>query len=332
VPLHDLLGTRESLMKLKWTNSDIPKLNGKTALVTGASRGIGWEIARQLAAHGAEVVVAARDKNGTEQAIQQIKSVVPGAKVEAQLLDLADLKSVQQFAQEFLAKHEGLDILVNNAGVFSGPYRKTKDGFESHFGINYLGPFALTGLLLPALAVRKGSRVVTMSSLIASKGKIKFDDLNREKKYEFNDAYAQSKLANLIFGLELDRRCREAGLEVTSFAANPGAVNTKMLMGNETAWGRRPSFKERLLQGVLTTFGLPAEKGALPALYQATDPQAKSSEYVIGTMWPKSGIPSVGKIPVNAIDQTIAKQLWEVSEKLTGVHYNWRSTPKLASL
>lgn len=308
-------------MKSKWNASAIPDLNGRTAIVTGASGGVGYEIALQLAAHGAHVVLASRNQDRTNEAARRIQVAVPGASVEAQLLDLADLQSVRRFADIFSERHKGLDILINNAGVSGGPHRLTKDGFEANFQVNYLGHFALTGLLLCALGFRPGSRVVHMSSDIASQGKISFEDLQSSHNYGFVAAYAQSKLANLLFAFELDRRCRLAGVGVTSLATNPGVARSGLLTGKEADWGRRRSGLENLLWVAQLVLALPAEKGALPALYQATDPSARSGEYVIGAKWPKSGYPAVGKIPQAGLEELTARRLWEISEELTGVRY-----------
>ncbi|HWK07857.1 MAG TPA: oxidoreductase [Puia sp.] len=308
-------------MKSKWNAAAIPDLKGCTSIVTGASSGVGYEIALQLAAHGAHVILASRNQDRTSEAARRIEASAPGASVEVQLLDLADLHSIRRFTNIFSDRHNGLDMLVNNAGVSGGPHRLTKDGFEAHFQINYLGHFALTGLLLPTLSLRAGSRVVNMSSDIASQGRINFEDLQGQHKYGFVTAYAQSKLANLFFAFELDRRCRQAGAGITSLATNPGVARSGLLVGKDTDWGRPRSGPENLLRMAQMVLALPAEKGALPALYQATDPSAQSAEYVVGAKWPKRGYPSAGKIPPAALDQTAARRLWEISENLTGVHY-----------
>lgn len=172
-------------MKIKWNAADMPNLEGQTAVVTGASSGVGYEIALQLAAHHAHVVLASRNQDRTEQVARQIATMLPEASIEAQVLDLANLASIHRFAETFSRNHQGLDILVNNAGIAGGPRRQTPDGFEMHFQVNYLGHFALTGLLLPSLCSRAGSRVVTMSSDIASQGKIDFDDLQTERTYRW---------------------------------------------------------------------------------------------------------------------------------------------------
>ncbi|MDP4149887.1 MAG: oxidoreductase [Bacteroidota bacterium] len=316
-------------MNPKWNAANIPDLRGRTAIVTGASGGVGYEIAFQLAVHGAHVILASRNHDRTSEAARRIKAAAPKTSVEVQLLDLADLHSVRRFTTTFSERHHGLDILVNNAGASGGPHRLTKDGLEAHFQINYLGHFALTGLLMSRLSLRAGSRVVSMSSDIASQGRIHFEDLQSQHKYGFVRAYAQSKLANLLFAFELDRRCRQAGNGVMSLATNPGVARSGLLIGKDADWGRPRSGTENLLRILQNILAQPAEKGALPALYQATDPSATSSEYVIGTKWPRPGYPSSGKIPRAALDRTTARQLWEISEKLTGVYYTSINTDHL---
>jgi NAD(P)-dependent dehydrogenase (short-subunit alcohol dehydrogenase family) len=307
----------EIVMKAKWAAADIPNLGGRTALVTGSSSGVGYEIALQLARRGAHVILAARNQGRTEQAAHRIKTDVPGASVAAQLLDLADLASVRRCAEEFFGRHDCLDILVNNAGIAGGPRRGTADGLEAHFQINYLGHFALTGLLQPALRSRAGSRVVTVSSDIASRGRINFDDLPAERRYGWITAYAQSKLAALLFAFELDRRSQHAGM--TSLAAHPGAVNSNLLTDKEQDWGRQRRGMENVIRAIQVVLGRSAAAGALPILYQAAEPLATRGEY-IGPSG-KDGYPVVSKIPAAALDQGVAKRLWEVSERLTGVHY-----------
>ncbi len=308
-------------MKADWAADDIPNLEGRTAIVTGASGGVGYEIAFQLAAHGAHVVLASRDRDRTEHALRRIRVASPGATAEAMHLDLADLASVRAFAHTFAERHAGLDILVNNAGISGGPRRETKDGFEMILQVNYLGHFALTGLLLPALCARPGARVVTMSSDIAATGRIDFNDLQAKRRYGLVSTYAQSKLANLMFAIELDRRAREANAPFNSFATNPGIAKTELFSAKTKEWGRSLTFAERLLKIVQATLGRPASMGALPALYQATDPSAQSSQCVVGAKWPKRFRPVVEPFPRPARDQAAAARLWEISEDLSGVHY-----------
>lgn len=307
-------------MKACWTAADIPGLNRRTAIVTGASGGIGYQIALQLAACGAHVVIASRDQGRTEAAARQIKAAAPSGSVQAERLDLADLASVRRFAGEFCSSRERLDILVNSAGITGGRRRQTTDGFEAHFQVNYLGHFALTGLLLPALRAQPGSRVVTMSSTIASRARIDFGDLQCERGYGWLTAYAQSKLANLLFAFEFDRRSAAAGAGVASLAAHPGIAKTSLLVGKEADWGRARR-GEGLVRVVQVALGRPAATGAVPALYQGTDPAAASGSYV-GIPSIGRGYPTVAKIPPAALDPATAGRLWEVSAKSAGVAYD----------
>ncbi len=274
-------------------------------------------MARVLARHGARVILAARDRGRVEFAARLMEAASPQASVAVQLLDLADLGSVRRCAADFTRCNDGLDIQVNNAGVAGGPRRLTADGLEAHFQINYLGHFALTGLLQPALRARAGARVVTVSSDVAARGRIDFDDLQCESHYGWIAAYAQSKLAALLFAFELDRRSRHVG--VGSFAAHPGAVNTRLLVGKEADWGRPRRGMEHLIRAIQIVLGRSAEAGAVPILYQATAPLAKSADY----MGPggKNGYPTVSKAPRAALNEPVARHLWEVSEQLSGIRY-----------
>lgn len=308
-------------MKVDWSTGDIPRLDGRTAIVTGGSGGVGYEVARQLAAHGAHVVLASRDEGRTGQAARSIRATCPGASVEAMRLDLAELASVGSFARAFADRHGRLDILVNNAGISGGPRRETRDGFEMLFQVNYLGHFALTGLLLPLLNARSHARVVTVSSDIAAAGQIDFDDLQAIRRYGLVRTYAQSKLADLIFAIELERRARSAGAGLSSFATNPGIARTDLFAAKSGDWGRSLTLQERLLRIVQMMLGWPAAVGALPVLYQAVDPVARASSYVVGAKWPKPPHPVVEAFPARACDPATAARLWEISVELTGVDY-----------
>lgn len=306
-------------MKARWTTADMPTLTGKTAIVTGASSGIGSELARQLAMHGAHVILAARNYERTAYVARQIAAAAPGMCLDVQLLDLGDLASVRRFADEFSTHHEGLDILLNNAGVAGGPRRQTVDGFEVHFQVNYLAHFALTGLLFPLL--RAGSRVVSISSEIATRGRIDFDDLQGQRRYNWIAAYAQSKLATLLFAFELDRRSRAVNAGVTSLAAHPGAARTNLLRGKDADWGRPRRGTEHLVRLLQMMLAQPAAKSALPGLYQATDYSAQSAIYVGTSGMLQGGYPATCKAPSAACDQATATRLWEVAEDLTGIRY-----------
>ena len=299
-----------------WTADDIPDLSGRTAVVTGGNSGIGLPTARELARHGARVVVATRSPERGRAAVDAIAAAVPGAAVTAAPLDLADLASVRRFAGEFNPAHEGLDLLVNNAGVMMLPRQETADGFERQFGTNHLGHFALTGLLLPALLARPGARVVTVSSGMHHRGRIDFDDLMGERTYNPTRAYAQSKLANLLFMLELQRRLDAAGADVRSVAAHPGFAATNL--GHSSGWLTRlgVGLGQRL-------FAQSAEVGALPTLYAATMPDVPGGAYIgPDGKGEQRGYPTRVPPSAQARDEADARRLWEISERLTGVHFD----------
>ena len=250
----------------------MPVLTGRTAVVTGASGGIGLAIARALAARGAHVVLASRQADRGARAAVDIGQAVPGASTETAVLDLASLASVRRFAAGVSERHGRLDILVNNAGIAGGPRRETADGFEAHFGVNHLGHFALTGLLLGSLG--PGSRVVTMSSGLAAQARIDFADLQSRRRYRMTAAYGQSKLAQLMFAVEVGRRLQSGrcrGLE--SFAAHPGAAQTRMMAGRRGEWGRGPGIAETAVRVTQVLFGAaPGDGSAALPVPQATDP------------------------------------------------------------
>jgi NAD(P)-dependent dehydrogenase (short-subunit alcohol dehydrogenase family) len=306
-----------------WTRADIGSLAGRTAVVTGASGGIGLETARSLAANGARVVLACRDRDRGRQAAQQMAGAAgqPGATVE--VLDLADLASVRRFAGRVLQRHARIDILVNNAGIAGGPRRSTPDGFEAHFATNHLGHFALTGLLLPALLARPGARIVTLTSSVAAQGRINFADLNSERRYRFITAYSQSKLANLIFAIELNRRARAAAVPLTSTAVNPGIVATGLLRPNRNQWGWGPRPAELAVAAIQRLYGQPPGDGCLTSLYAATVPDLPGGEYIVPDgRGHKRGNPAVAHPPLRALDPGTARRLWEASADLTGVSYS----------
>ncbi len=294
----------------KWTAQDIPSQKGRIAVVTGANSGIGYETARVLAARGATVVMACRSAEKANAAAANIRQSVPDAALEIMALDLADLSSVQAFAEAFAAKHDTLDLLINNAGVMVPPFTKTRDGFEVQFGANHLGHFALTGRLLPLLLHTPGARIVTVSSGVHRMGRIAWDNLQAERGYRPWAAYGQSKLANLLFILELSNLLKQAGSDVIAVAAHPGYTATN-LQGE--AWG--PQLTNRLIAQRV-------ENGALPTLRAATDPEAKTNDfYGPDGLFEMRGYPKRVDRSDAAKDAAVARQLWEVSEKLTGVKY-----------
>jgi NAD(P)-dependent dehydrogenase (short-subunit alcohol dehydrogenase family) len=295
----------------------MPGQAGRTAIVTGANSGLGQIVARELTAAGAQVVMTSRDAEKGNAAAAAIRARVPSANLEVASLDLADLSSVRAFSERFLGGHDRLDLLINNAGVMAAPYRRTADGFELQFGTNHLGHFALTGLLLAALRERAGARVVTVSSNSHKAGVIRFDDLQGEQQYARWAAYSQSKLANLLFALELDRRLRGAGLPLISVAAHPGYSATNLQLSG-------PPLHERIAMRLANRFvAQSAEMGALPLLYAATQPSLSGGSYVgPGGRGEVRGYPTLVRPSQAAQDVAIARRLWEVSEHLTGVTYD----------
>jgi len=303
-----------------WTTDDIPDLSGRTAVVTGANSGLGFESALALARAGAEVVLACRDQTKGADAADRITGSVPSATVSLEPLDLSDLSSVRAFATAIGEKYTGLDLLLNNAGVMAIPRRETADGFEMQFGTNHLGHFALTGLLLDALLARPGARVVTVSSSVAQVGRIRFDDLQGTAKYGKWSAYSQSKLANQLFALELDRRATRAGMDLVSVAAHPGYAATNLQAVGPQMSGS--SLMERITDIGNKLFGQSAAGGALPSLYGATAPGVSGGQYFgpDGFM-AQRGAPKEVAFVKAAKDPVTARRLWEVSEELTGVRF-----------
>jgi NAD(P)-dependent dehydrogenase (short-subunit alcohol dehydrogenase family) len=300
----------------RWTAADIPDQHGRAAVVTGANSGLGLATARELARAGAHVVLAVRNTARGEEAAAGIRARHPGADVEVMPLDLAALASVRAFAERFLSARGGLDLLVNNAGLMAPPRGTTADGFELQLGINHLGHFALTGLVISAMAGREDARVVTVSSTAHRTGRIRFDDLQSERRYFRWRAYGQSKLANLLFALELDRRLRAAGSTVRSLAAHPGYAATNL---QTTA----PPLPDRIVMAVANrVFAQSAEMGALPILYAATFPGLPGGTFV-GPDGPgqQRGHPRPVGMASAARDEAVARRLWAVSEELTGVRF-----------
>ncbi|TMC52416.1 MAG: SDR family NAD(P)-dependent oxidoreductase [Chloroflexi bacterium] len=303
-------------MNTKWTAEQIPGQQGRTAIVTGANSGLGFIVARELARAGARVIVATRDAGRGANAVGEIKAAHPAAKVELAQLDLANLASVRAFAQSFLDAGSSLDLLVNNAGVMAVPRRLSPDGFELQFATNHLGHFALTGLLVPAFNQQPGTRVITVSSNNHKAGQMRLDDLQGEQQYSRWGAYAQSKLSNLLFTLELDRRLKAAGLPMISVAAHPGYSATNL---QNNAVPRQLRFLARMANALMAQS---AEIGALPLLYAATYPDLPGGSY-IGPDGPAEmrGYPTVVQPSDKAKDVEDASRLWQISEKLTRVTY-----------
>jgi len=302
-----------------WTAADIPDLTGMTAIVTGANRGIGLEIARGLAGNGAHVILAVRRTGRGDAAADAIRATSPAASLEVMALDLADLASVHRFAAAIRARWQALDLLVNNAAVGSASLRRTADGFELVFGTNHLGHFALTGLLLPALTGPAAARVVTVASLAHARGDIDFGNLDAAKGFAMGRAYSQSKLANLLFAYELHRRLDAAGAGLLSVAAHPGWAATEMEI-------RPPGERRRPVEAVLHVLTMhlaaPPAQGARSALYAATAPQVRGGDYI----GPRSGLrgpPAPVRSSDRSHDPELARRLWQVSEQMTGVHFSF---------
>jgi NAD(P)-dependent dehydrogenase (short-subunit alcohol dehydrogenase family) len=292
---------------MSWTATEIPDQTGRTAVVTGANTGLGYETAAALAAHGANVVLAVRDLDKGKAAADLIVRRYPGAEVSLQQLDLTSLESVHDAADALRAGHDRIDLLINNAGVMMTPKSTTKDGFELQFGTNHLGHFALTGRLLDRLLATPGSRVVNVSSLGHRAGRIRFDDLQSERSYNRVRAYGQSKLANLLFTYELQRRL--VGRQTIAVAAHPGGSSSEL---------------SRYLPGAVKLAFQPLEQdtetGALPTLRAATDTGVLGGQYYgPGGFMEMRGYPKVVASSRRSHDPAVQRRLWAISEELTGV-------------
>jgi NAD(P)-dependent dehydrogenase (short-subunit alcohol dehydrogenase family) len=295
-----------------WDTQRIPDQSGRVAIVTGANSGLGLVTARELARKGALVVLACRNLDKGRSALAEVERAASGTAPELEELDLASLASVRDFAERFRAKHDALDLLINNAGVMAPPRRRTADGFELQFGTNHLGHFALTELMLDRMEGRDDARVVTLSSNAHKFGRIAFGNLNGDRRYFRWRAYGQSKLANLLFALELDRRLRARDSTVKSLAAHPGYAATNL----QTA---APPLFDRLVMKVgNAAIAQNDEMGALPTLFAATQPGLQGGTYV-GPDGPGEhrGHPKVVQPSKAARDEDVARRLWDVSAELT---------------
>jgi NAD(P)-dependent dehydrogenase (short-subunit alcohol dehydrogenase family) len=304
----------------KWTIENMPDQQGKLAVITGANSGIGYEAARALAAKGAQVVLACRNVGKGEDAARAIRNETPAAQLEVMALDLADLSSVRAFTAEFQARHNRLDMLINNAGVMALPYRRTADGFEMQFGTNHLGHFALTGLLLPTLLATPGARVVTVSSGAHQMGTMRFDDLQWENGYSKWRAYGMSKLANLLFTYELQRKLTAAGADTIAVACHPGYSATNLqLAGPEMEGSSISRWLSKMGNSILAQ---DQAMGALPTLYAATMPDVQGGAYYgPDGLMEMRGYPKRVESNDKSHDEEVAARLWQVSEELTGVVY-----------
>lgn len=300
-----------------WNIASIPDQSGRTAIVTGASSGLGVEVADALARKGATVVLAVRDEAKGEGARARILAATPGAHVSVSRVDLADLASIRAFAARE-GERPAIDLLINNAGLGMQPERATSaDGYERQFATNHLGPFALTGLLLPALLRARAPRVVAVASIAHRGGKIDFADLQGATRYSGGKAYNQSKLSNILFALELDRRARAAGTHLVSVVAHPGVSATGFI--DATQMGALQTKVANFMVGIL---GQDAASGAAPIIYAATMPDVVGGQY-----WGPDGLlelrgqPAPAKISSQGRDRAVAARLWSESERLTGVSY-----------
>lgn len=303
-----------------WSETDITPKRGAVAIVTGANSGLGYHTARVLAGAGAKVVMACRSTERATEAAELINASVPDADLVLASLDLADLESVRSFAEEIRTGYEHLDLLVNNAGVMAVPSRhETAQGFELQFGTNHLGHFALTGLLLSLLRDRQGARIVTLSSNAHRMGRFDFDDLDSTGKYTRWGAYGRSKLANLSFALELDRRLREADARAISLAAHPGYARTHLTQSGPGLDGA--GLATRVVGIADTVIAQPATRGALPQLYAAAAPGVEGGQYY-GPRFAMWGKPSLERPSARARDVDAAQRLWDVSVERTGVEFD----------
>jgi NAD(P)-dependent dehydrogenase (short-subunit alcohol dehydrogenase family) len=317
-------------MSKQWTAADIPSQKGRRALITGGNSGIGYMAALKLARKDATVLLASRDEARGKAAVGRLLAEAPGANVELVILDLASLESVREVAAKEVSKGLGLDLLINNAGVMTPPKRlETKDGFELQFGTNVLGHFALTGLLMPALE-RAGAkatseaerpRVVTIASIAHKRGQIRFDDLQWKKTYSPMGAYQQSKLGDLMFALELERRLAARDSSVMSLAAHPGVSQTNLFLTG--AYGGAELAVRKVIGEVIGWLLNTDSEGALPTLYAATALGAVAGEYYGPQGFQEMRGEDVGeaKIAPQAKDAAVAAKLWGVCEELTGVRY-----------
>ncbi|UDF03237.1 SDR family oxidoreductase [Asticcacaulis sp. AND118] len=299
---------------VRWTASNIPSQKGRLAVVTGTG-GLGYEDALALAQAGAEVVIAGRNPDKGTQAVAKIRNLLPAANARFEPLDLASLRSVGAFCERLKGQSDSLDLLINNAGVMVPPKRlETEDGFELQLGTNYLGHFALTAGLMPLLRKGRNARVVTLSSVAARSGAIQFNDLNAERDYNPMRVYSQSKLACLMFALELHHRSEAGGWGVTSIAAHPGIARTDLLHNAPGRWSATG-----LTRSLLWFLFQPAWQGALPTLFAATSPLAKAGAYYgPDGMAEIRGFPTEAQVPRQALDAQASERLWAVSQALTG--------------
>lgn len=295
---------------MRWTEDRVPDQTGRTAIVTGANAGLGYETALALGRKGARVVLACRSEDRGRLALDALRARVPEGRFELSLLDLSDLSSVRTFAERTLSDHDRLDLLINNAGVMIPPLTRTTDGFELQIGVNFLGHFALTGLLLDRIEATPGSRVVTLSSVAHRGARIDFDSFTGDRPYRPVRAYQQSKLACLMHALELHERLRARGSRVRSLGAHPGGTRTELQRHN------------RAVHALTRVLAMDGAQGALPTLFAATEPSARGGDYIGPSgLFEMRGYPTRAKIDARARDAGVRARLWDEAETLTGVSY-----------
>jgi NAD(P)-dependent dehydrogenase (short-subunit alcohol dehydrogenase family) len=308
-------------MAAHWTAANIPAQTDRLALITGANSGIGFHAALELGRRGCSVILACRDMKKAAAARDRILAEAPGAVVEVLELNLASLDSVRAAAEIFLASGRRLDLLISNAGVMALPERRlTPDGFEMQFGTNHLGHYALTGRLLPAVLAADAGRVITVSSIAHKGGKIRFDDLRCDRDYKPWPAYRQSKLANLLFGFELERCLRKAAAKASSIVVHPGVSNTNLFTAGP---GQGGGLLAKIVPVFIALTSQSDAQGALPTLYAAASSNAQGGHYYGPHGWREiRGYPVEVKAEAQAYDEALAARLWQVSEELTGVKFD----------
>ncbi|MEM4780254.1 MAG: oxidoreductase [Halalkalicoccus sp.] len=314
-------------MTSDWSAEEMQDLSGSTIVVTGANTGLGYEATRAFARKGGHVIMACRSVERGNEAAESIRGELPSASLSVHECDLADLESVRAFADEFRRTSPSLHVLCNNAGVMAIPRTETEQDFETQFGVNHLGHFALTGLLLDRLLTTGGeTRIVTQSSAVHERGELDFEDLQGEERYDPWDAYARSKLANLLFAYELDRRLRAADLDVTSVACHPGYAATDLQRRGPEMRGSR--LRLWGMKAANALFAQDAATGALPMLYAATHSDIEGGQYVgPGGFRNMRGPPAIQRSSDRSYDREAARRLWDVSEELTGVTYAFDRSP-----
>jgi NAD(P)-dependent dehydrogenase (short-subunit alcohol dehydrogenase family) len=307
-------------MASRWTTADLPDLSERTVVVTGANSGLGYETVRALAGAGARTVLACRGPEKAEAAAAQVRREHPGARLEVLALDLANLSSIEAFAAELADRYGPIDVLCNNAGVMALPFRQTSDGFEMQFGTNHLGHFALTLRLLPLLERASAGRVVTVSSIYHRYGKMRWDDLGWQQGYDKWQAYSMSKLANLLFAYELQRRLDAARLSTISVAAHPGYSATNLQQAGPRMAGA--VVENGIMAFANAVLAQSAARGALPQLFACVAPDVRGGEYFgpagFMELW---GAPRRVDSVAAAQSREDAARLWTLSEELTGVKY-----------